>query len=131
MSQPGGSNASKAGFVSAGSMVNRTNISTTHGRIPGKRVLPTISSRALPTLNRTASASKNSTRAPSAITASTSTSNNSRNSSPIPKIRTPGDQTLEKILKELQIMRQQIQARKNIRHPGTILSDTALKAVVS
>lgn len=131
MAQPGGSNASRAGFVSAGSMVNRTNVSTTHGRIPGRRVLPTISSRALPTLNRTASAPKRNMRAPSATTVLTSASNNSRNSSPIPIVRTTNDQTLEKCLKELQAMRQQIQARNNIRHPGTILNDTGLKAVVS
>lgn len=131
MAQPGGSNASRAGFVSAGSMVNRANISTTHGRIPGRRVLPTASNRALPTLNRAASAPKGNVRALSATTASTSTStsNNSRNSSPI--VRTTGDQTMEKCFKELQTMRQQIQAKKNIRHPGTILNDTALKAIVS
>lgn len=129
MAQPGGSNASRAGFVSAGSMVNRANISTAHGRIPGRRVLPTASSRALPTLSRAASAPKGNVRALSATTASTSTSNNSRNSSPI--VRTTGDQTMEKCFKELQTMRQQIQAKKNIRHPGTILNDTALKAIVS
>ncbi|EPB86870.1 hypothetical protein HMPREF1544_06296 [Mucor circinelloides 1006PhL] len=120
-----------AGFVSAGSMVNRpATVSTTHGRIPGRRVMPVVNSRALPTLSRpspTATPIAGIRRATPST--STSTANNSRTSSPIPIIRSAADKASEDCLKELQAMRQQIQARKNIRHPGAILTDTGLKSI--
>ncbi|OAD01740.1 hypothetical protein MUCCIDRAFT_156347 [Mucor lusitanicus CBS 277.49] len=111
-------------------MVNRPTVSTTHGRIPGRRTLPVVSSRALPTMSRPAATIRRSAPSTSSTTSSSPASNPTCTSSPIPIIRSAADKASEDCLKELQAMRQRIQARKNIRSPGSILTDTGLKAIV-
>lgn len=120
-----------SGFVSAGSMVSRPTVSTTQGRIPGRRVLPAVSNRALPTMSRPAAPIPSIRRTTPSTSTAAAAASQSRTSSPISIIRSAADKASEDCLKELQAMRQRIQARKNIRNPGAILTDTGLKSIVS
>ncbi|GAN08896.1 ATP-dependent helicase [Mucor ambiguus] len=134
-----GSNASRptiqslragSGFVSAGSMVHRPTVSTTQGRVPGRRVLPVVNGRGLPTMSRPATSTASMRGATASISSSASSpADPSRTSSPISTIQTAADKLSEECYKELQAERQRIQARRNIRHPGSILSDTGLKSI--
>ncbi|KAI8376727.1 P-loop containing nucleoside triphosphate hydrolase protein [Choanephora cucurbitarum] len=115
-----GSTRTTTGFVPAGSMVQRSSSipsASTASSIgqakTNRRVLPTVRSR---TLNQPAASTT--IRTTNTITTTT-------------KKITEQDENFTKCLQELKKTRQQVMAQFNLRQPGSVLTDTSLRQIVS